>query len=417
MITKLQKPILALFFFITVFIVLIFTSNNACILSSISLDTYIYPSKMMYTSTINPILENLDINDTINDMNIFIESLPSERYYKSENGYQSAMFVVKYLENLIDANKLDTSIFEIETVTHQNWKQPSILFKLNGETDDIVVIGCHIDSINFINFNEAPGVDDNLSGVVTVIQTIKQLIKYYNDTGKSFRSSIEFHFYAAEEVGSIGSTQVFKKYRENGKKVIAMLQQDMTGYVAKSIDNGYPEHFGLITDYSSSSLLQFTKLVIDNYCDIPYYETECNKLCSDHISALMNSYPGVYALESKVDLSNPFIHTNRDTIDKLDFNHILQHIKLTISFTVELGMATDIRLDSTGSDSMSFKYVDFMILLMMHETKRFVYTVISFALCVGSIYVIWIDTRANINTGPSTAVTRNPNSSSKKLKD
>lgn len=40
---------------------------------------------------------------------------------------------------------------------------------------------------------------------------------------------MEFHYYSAEEGGLLGSQGVAKSYEDSGKKVLAMLQMDMTG--------------------------------------------------------------------------------------------------------------------------------------------------------------------------------------------
>lgn len=402
----LTKPFLALIFFILTFFTIIFTSQYSHLLKSISIDTYEYPNEF-HPDIINPILENIKIEDIENDMKKFINDLPSDRYYKSENGYKSSIYIKDYLNSLIENNKSNNDhTYEIELFNHE-WKQQSIIFKINNSINyrnnhKTIVIGCHIDSINFKDFNNAPGVDDNLSGIITVIQTIKQIMKLINNNEINLINSLEFHFYSAEEIGSLGSIQLFNSYRSTNKEIIAMLQQDMTGYIGKSIENGFNEHFGIITDYSSKSLMKFTKKIIDNYCDIPYLETKCNKICSDHISALMFGYPSIYVLESKVDLSNPFIHSVKDTIDKINFNHILQHIKLTISFSIELGISNEIKLIKIDQlkDQTSFKFTDFLILLMMHHTKRFIYAVLMFGFTVGSIYVI-IDDRKNKLTNES----------------
>ena len=64
-----------------------------------------------------------------------------------------------------------------------------------------------------------------------------------------------------------------------------MLQQDMTGYVQKTLDAGLPESVGVITDFVDQGLTEFIKTVITDYCDIPYVETKCGYACSDHASA------------------------------------------------------------------------------------------------------------------------------------
>lgn len=42
-----------------------------------------------------------------------------------------------------------------------------------------------------------------------------------------------------------------------------MLQQDMTGFVQKTLDAGQPESVGVITDFVDRGLTEFIKVVID----------------------------------------------------------------------------------------------------------------------------------------------------------
>jgi Zn-dependent M28 family amino/carboxypeptidase len=71
-------------------------------------------------------------------------------------------------------------------------------------------------------------------------------------------NTIEFHWYAAEEAGLLGSQAVFTNYKNSGKVVKAMLQQDMTGYVKP----GVKEAVGVITDYVDADLTNFIKKVV-----------------------------------------------------------------------------------------------------------------------------------------------------------
>lgn len=395
--TNPKKAILIFSALLCGFFLCIRTSEYFRLLTPIELDTYRYPTQLN-PSIITPILERLNNANIENDLKHLIDILPTDRYFKSENGYKAAMEIKRELKSILERIESDTvkSMIEIVEIGH-SWKQPTIIMKLDAfgaenSENEIIVIGCHIDSINMGIKDTAPGVDDNLSGIVIVLQTIKHLIFTLEKTGLTLQKNIEFHFYAAEEVGSIGSTEIFSQYRKNGIKVVAMLQEDMTGYTNKTLEANEEEHFGLIIDYASESLMNFTKLVIDTYCSIPYRETQCGKICSDHISALMYGYPSTYVLESALEFSNPFIHTEKDTIDLIDFNHMKEHLKLTLSFLTELALVGPLpKVLLPGTDKVSFRYIDFLILMMMHRTKQFVYSVILFAATVGALFNIYLE--------------------------
>lgn len=71
-------------------------------------------------------------------------------------------------------------------------------------------------------------------------------------------NTIEFHWYAGEEAGLLGSGAIFQAYARQGRDVKAMLNQDMTGYVKPDTK----EVIGIITDYVDFSLTSFLKKVI-----------------------------------------------------------------------------------------------------------------------------------------------------------
>lgn len=82
---------------------------------------------------------------------------------------------------------------------------------------------------------------------------------------KSFSNEVHFHFYAAEEVGLLGSRDVFARYRNDGKDVVAMLNQDMSG--RKFLDGGWLEGgsrdtFTVLTDGIYKPLADFLKSII-----------------------------------------------------------------------------------------------------------------------------------------------------------
>lgn len=57
---------------------------------------------------------------------------------------------------------------------------------------------------------------------------------------------VEFHWYSGEEAGLLGSQDVADKYYQEGKRVVAMLQNDMTGFIGKNKDK---EVIGIVTDH------------------------------------------------------------------------------------------------------------------------------------------------------------------------
>jgi bacterial leucyl aminopeptidase len=75
------------------------------------------------------------------------------------------------------------------------------------------------------------------------------------------------------------------------------------------------------------------------YVEIPFVDTQCGYACSDHASATKAGYPGAMVFESAFEDHLQSIHTAQDTMDKVDFDHVLQHARLSVGAAYELGFA------------------------------------------------------------------------------
>lgn len=292
---------------------------------------YDYPQTASQAGIVNKLIAEIDQVTMHDDLAQFCSFFT--RYYKSASGYESAQWLSSKLHNL--TAELNSEIFEIEHFDHKSWKQFSIIFRVYGtETpDNVIIIGSHQDSLNMIfpSLIPAPGADDDGSGTITSIEALRLYVKHLWN-GHLPKNTIEFHFYSAEEGGLLGSMDVLGLYREQGKKVVAMVQQDMTGYVANKND----EHVGLVLDNANERLVRFLKVIIDAYVKIPYRETRCGYACSDHASAAKNGFPSAFILESENAKTNRYIHTTMDTLDRLDFDHISEHVKISLATVIEL---------------------------------------------------------------------------------
>ena len=145
-----------------------------------------------------------------------------------------------------------------------SWGQASVIATLPGKSNKTVVIGAHQDSINLFlpSILAAPGADDDGSGTVTIMEALRVLLQSEDIVKGEMDNTVEFHWYSAEEGGLLGSQAIFSAYEKEGRDVKAMLQQDMTGYVAKTLEAGEKESVGVITDYVDPGLTDFIKEVI-----------------------------------------------------------------------------------------------------------------------------------------------------------
>lgn len=295
----------------------------------------VFPSNVSLGDEVFPLLTNLSKAK----MQAHLEKFTSfhTRYYKSDYGRQSSNWLLGQVKKTVGKAGGFAHGITVEPFEHP-WGQNSIVARIPGQTNRTIVVGAHQDSINLFlpSLLAAPGADDDGSGTVTILEALRALLRSSEVLSGKAPNTIEFHWYSAEEGGLLGSQALFSAYEKAGNDVRAMLQQDMTGYIQKTIDAGEPESVGVIVDFVDAGLTNFIKKVITAYCDIPYVETKCGYACSDHASASKAGYPSAFVIESSFDRSDDHIHTTDDLIKYLSFDHMLQHARLTLAFVYEL---------------------------------------------------------------------------------
>ncbi|KAF2455000.1 hypothetical protein BDY21DRAFT_290109 [Lineolata rhizophorae] len=297
-----------------------------------------FPSDVALNESVHPMLPVLDKDNMEANLKVFTSF--RTRYYKSSYGVESSNWLLGRVKDVVEGSGATEYGATVEHFKHP-WGQHSVIATIPGQSEKTVVIGAHQDSINLFipSLLAAPGADDDGSGTVTILEALRVLLS--NDTVKAGNATntLEFHWYSAEEGGLLGSQAIFSAYEKEGRDVVAMLQQDMTGYVEGTLAAGKPESVGVITDYVDQGLTTFIKKVIDAYCEIPYVETKCGYACSDHASASKAGYPSAFVIESAFEDSDQKIHTVEDKIEFLSFDHMLQHARLTLGLAMELTFA------------------------------------------------------------------------------
>jgi len=262
------------------------------------------------------------------------------RYYKSSYGVESSAWLFSTVSEIIKESGAEKYGVYVKQFKHP-WGQHSIIATIPGKSNATIVIGAHQDCTNFFlpEIMAAPGADDDGSGTVTILEALRGLLTSDDFIQGNAENTVEFHWYAGEEGGLLGSQAIFSEYEKSDRDVKAMLQQDMTGFVQKALDQGKNETLGVVTDFVDPELTQFMRKIITEYCDIPYIDTSCGYACSDHASAMKAGYPASIVIESAYEDHNDQIHTTGDTLDILSFDHMLQHAKMTLGFVYELAYA------------------------------------------------------------------------------
>ncbi|KAK3324081.1 hypothetical protein B0T19DRAFT_221312 [Cercophora scortea] len=305
----------------------------------------VFPKKPTLQKELTPLLKELSKKQMEDHLTVF--SSFHTRYYKSDYGRQSSEWLLSQVQEAIKAAGAEKQI-SARHFKHP-WGQNSIIATIPGKSNSTVVVGAHQDSINLWlpSVLAAPGADDDGSGTVTILEAFRVLLQSEDIVKGNQENTIEFHWYSAEEGGLLGSQAIFAEYEKVGRDVKAMLQQDMTGYVTRTIQAGKVESVGVVMDFVDPNLTAFIKKVVVEYCSIPFVETKCGYACSDHASASKAGYPSAFVIESAFEYSDNHIHTTDDLIKYLDFDHMLQHARLTLAFVYELAFADFPKLEGS----------------------------------------------------------------------
>lgn len=276
------------------------------------------------------------------------------RFYTSASGQQAA----EDLRAKWQAFAPGRPDFSVDLYAHPNWPQDSVIATIKGSElpNEIVVIGGHLDSINPSNTADAPGADDDASGVAVVTEVLRVLLA----SDFKPRRTLQFMAYAAEEVGLRGSREIAQGYADDAtKKVIAALQMDMTGY------QGSSEDLYFITDFVSADLTSFLKSLIGAYNgpgphEITFGETACGYACSDHAAWTGQGVPAAFPFEALFADFNPNIHTSNDRLDQIDSSGAKQALfaKLGAEFMIEIAKAAGGGTPPDGTRRMGYAWAD-----------------------------------------------------------
>ncbi|RYY72063.1 MAG: M28 family peptidase [Chitinophagaceae bacterium] len=221
--------------------------------------------------------------------------------------------------------------FSIEELAHRSTKQRSLRVHLEGakRPQEIVVLGGHLDSLTSSWMDKtSPGADDNASGSANLIEALRVL----SGMGQPERS-VEFFWYAGEETGLLGSSEIAKEYKQKGRDVVGVLQLDMTLYP------GAGEFvIGNVSDFTSPWLQQYLLNINDTYIHAKVIPDECGYACSDHASWYRQGYPTLMPFEADTERMNPHVHSAEDAINEdSNFAHSLNFAKIALVFAADLG--------------------------------------------------------------------------------
>ena len=242
-----------------------------------------------------------NIRDAIDELS----EIPT-RFHKSATGRDVADYLLRKYRAL-RGNRTDVTV---STFDHgYDTAQKSLVVRIQGKVhpDEVVVLGSHLDSVNWQNgvSQRAPGSDDNASGTATNLEIFRILMEGRVELDRS----LEIHAYAAEEIGLVGSQNMAKAYRSKGTNVVAMMQIDMDLYK----DASETDKIWFITNNTNDVFNSALGKLIDTYVGLPWEKRSLSGGSSDHAAWHREGFAAAFPFENP-DNHNPHIHTADDTV-------------------------------------------------------------------------------------------------------
>ncbi|MCK4980486.1 MAG: M28 family peptidase [Candidatus Delongbacteria bacterium] len=251
------------------------------------------------------------------------DSLDGRSYFQVDNLDSSANYIAGKFKELGMKPKL-------HTYTVNNTEYKNVYCKLQGISDDIIIVGAHYDS-----YHNFPAADDNASGVAGLIETARIVSK-----SDSIPYSIIFVSFTLEEppyfrTKHMGSYQFAKYGVNNNWPVKEMIAIDMIGYYTDNEEQDYPSSFlklfypsrgnfiAAISNFSSSNIaddFQEHAEALDqiNCIQLAAPSSLSGIDFSDHLNYWELGYEA-FMITNTAFYRNKEYHSNNDTSDRLDY--------------------------------------------------------------------------------------------------
>lgn len=179
------------------------------------------------------------------------------RMYNSPTGERSSQWLHDHIASIIADAPYHTHI-SLEYFTH-TFPQSSIIARFEPHARDfdkpLTILGAHQDSANYLfPLLPAPGADDDGSGTVSILEAFRVLAEsgFVPKEGP-----VEFHWYAAEEAGLLGSQDIAAYKKKEGAHIGAMME-----FVSLPLCHGF---FSLNWTLAGAQILTIIFLVHSGY--------------------------------------------------------------------------------------------------------------------------------------------------------
>ena len=260
-----------------------------------------------------------------------VTALAHEIGVRSDQRYGNVQRAAAYIERTLTA--LGYSIVSQEfTADNRAYRNLEATLRGTNRPQEVVVLGAHYDTAR-----EAPGADDNASGVAGVL-ALARVFAQQRQT-----RSIRFVFFPNEEPPSfptadMGSRHYATDARARSDQITAMLSIESIGYFDTEkgsqrypfpLNLAYPntgDFIGFVSNLRSRSLLHRAIGAFRAHATLPTQGAAAPSWVpgvwwSDHWSFWREGYEAIMITDT-APYRYPFYHTPEDTPDKLDYDRM-----------------------------------------------------------------------------------------------
>jgi len=194
-----------------------------------------------------------------------------------------------------------------------------VLPAVNAIDDSLVLIGAHLDAISYdhetyMPQENAPGADDNASGVAVMIE----IARICHENGLRFHRNVHFMAFDGEELGLFGSYYDAQKRYDEGDKIAVMLNNDMVSYQPddnwRLMLHWYPNAQDIVSR-AAEICTQYTNITPV----VPSISENANAEYSDSYAYYQSGFRAVFAMEYTFSLS---YHTDCDVADSNNYAYL-----------------------------------------------------------------------------------------------
>lgn len=198
---------------------------------------------------------------------------------------------------------------QLQTFSYAGDSMSNVVAEIQGieNPDDIYIICGHLDSY-CSNPATAPGADDNGSGSAAVMEAVRVMSPY------SYRNTIRFILFAAEEAWMVGSEYYVNQAYQQGDNILGAINLDMVLYAPYLSDSAYIPY----NDQSELLALAAGEMFAEYSPSITPRVTYDPSAPSDHASFWQYGYTAIEVAEASAEEIwsgyNPYYHQPNDLL-------------------------------------------------------------------------------------------------------